>query len=52
LSKVLAPALRTGYIVGATRLIERIAAHRTLVDTQGDQVLEYALAELLEDGEI
>jgi GntR family transcriptional regulator / MocR family aminotransferase len=52
LSKVLAPALRTGYVVGAARIIERIAAHRTLIDTQGDQVLEYALAELLEDGEI
>ena len=52
LSKVLAPALRTGYVVGAARVIERIAAHRSLVDTQGDQVLEYALAELLEDGEI
>jgi GntR family transcriptional regulator/MocR family aminotransferase len=52
LSKVLAPALRTGYVVGAARVIERIAAHRSLVDTQGDQVLEYALAELLEEGEI
>jgi GntR family transcriptional regulator/MocR family aminotransferase len=52
LSKVLAPALRTGYVVGAARVIERIAAHRSLVDTQGDQILEYALAELLEDGEI
>ena len=52
LSKVLAPALRTGYVVAAAPLIERIAAHRALVDTQGDQILEYALAELLEDGDI
>ena len=52
LSKVLAPALRTGYVVGNARLIERIAAHRTLIDTQGDQVLEYALAELIEEGDI
>ena len=34
--------LRLGYIVAPIPLIERIAAHRSLIDTQGDQVLEYA----------
>lgn len=52
LSKVFAPALRVGYIVAPPALIERVAAHRVYVDTQGDSVLEYALAELLEDGEV
>jgi GntR family transcriptional regulator / MocR family aminotransferase len=52
LSKVLAPALRIGYVVAPTPLIERIAAHRSYIDMQGDQVLEYAVAELLEEGEI
>jgi GntR family transcriptional regulator / MocR family aminotransferase len=33
-------------------LIERIAAHRSHFDTQGDQVLEYVVGELLEEGEI
>src|SRR4051812_49421722 len=51
-SKVLAPGLRLGYVVAPVPLIERIAAHRSLLDTQGDQVLEYAIAELLEEGEI
>ncbi|MCU1384123.1 MAG: Transcriptional regulator, GntR family domain / Aspartate aminotransferase [Acidobacteria bacterium] len=51
-SKVLAPALRLGYVVAPVPLIARIAAHRSLIDTQGDQVLEYAIAELLDDGEI
>jgi len=51
-SKVLAPALRIGYVAGPVPLIERIAAHRSHIDTQGDQVLEYAVAELLDEGEI
>jgi GntR family transcriptional regulator/MocR family aminotransferase len=52
MSKVLAPALRIGYLAAPTALIERIAAHRSYIDTQGDQVLEYAIAELLEEGAI
>ena len=52
LSKVLAPALRIGYVVAPTDVIDRIAAHRSHIDTQGDQVLEYAVAELLVDGAI
>jgi len=51
-SKVLAPALRLGYVAAPTELIEHMAAHRSHLDTQGDQVLEYAVAELLEEGEI
>lgn len=51
-SKVLAPALRIGYVAAPAPLIERIAAHRSHLDTQGDQVLEYVVGELLEEGEI
>jgi GntR family transcriptional regulator/MocR family aminotransferase len=51
-SKVLAPALRIGYVVAPIPLIERIAAHRSHIDTQGDQVMEYAIADLLDEGEI
>ena len=51
-SKVLAPACRLGYVAAPLPVIERIAAHRSLLDIQGDQVLEYAVAELLEEGEI
>jgi GntR family transcriptional regulator/MocR family aminotransferase len=51
-SKVLAPALRIGYVAAPTPLITRVAAHRSHLDTQGDPVLEYAVGALLEEGEI
>jgi len=52
LSKTLAPALRLGYIAASHRVISHLTEYRCLLDTQGDQVLEAAVAELLEDGEV
>ncbi|MBI5516825.1 MAG: PLP-dependent aminotransferase family protein [Deltaproteobacteria bacterium] len=52
LSKLLAPGLRAGFVVAPEPLIARLARARRAVDRQGDQVLELALAELLEDGEL
>jgi GntR family transcriptional regulator/MocR family aminotransferase len=52
LSKLLAPGLRTGFVVAPEPLIARLARARRAVDRQGDQVLERALTELLEDGEL
>jgi GntR family transcriptional regulator/MocR family aminotransferase len=51
-SKVLAPALRVGYIVAPAPLLKAVIAHRLHIDIQGDRVLEHALAELIEDGHI
>ena len=51
-SKVLAPALRLGYVVAPAAVVERVAAYRSHVDTQGNQILEHAVGELLDDGEI
>jgi GntR family transcriptional regulator/MocR family aminotransferase len=51
-SKVLAPALRVGYVVAPRTVLSSLAAHRLYVDVQGDRVLEYALAELIEEGEV
>jgi GntR family transcriptional regulator / MocR family aminotransferase len=52
LSKVLAPGIRIGFVVAPTALHERLAAIRSNVDLQGDHCVEYAVAELLEDGEV
>jgi GntR family transcriptional regulator / MocR family aminotransferase len=52
LSKVLAPALRIGYIVGPPALLNSIGALRSLLDIQGDLPTEAAVASLIDDGEV
>ena len=51
-SKVLAPALRIGYVVAPRALLASVVAHRLHIDVQGDRVLECALAHLIEQGEV
>ena len=50
LSKAFAPGLRLGWVAGPPPLVERLVQIRTQVDRQGDQVVEEAVAELLDDG--
>jgi GntR family transcriptional regulator/MocR family aminotransferase len=52
LAKILAPGLRLGFVVAPAPLLTRMSVERSLVDRQGDAVLECAVAELLEDGEV
>jgi GntR family transcriptional regulator/MocR family aminotransferase len=52
LAKVLAPGLRTGYIVADRGLLRQVEAYRATVDTQGDAVTEAAIALLIEEGEL
>ena len=52
LSKVLAPGLRLGFVAASERAIDSLSALSATVDRQGDQILEYAVAELIEDGEL
>ena len=52
LSKIFSPDLRLGFVVGPGPLISRTNALRAAFDRHGDVVLERAMAELMEDGEL
>lgn len=52
LSKVLAPGIRMGYVVAPRPVIDRMAEITAVVDRQGDQAMECAVAELFESGDL
>jgi GntR family transcriptional regulator/MocR family aminotransferase len=52
LTKILAPAIRLGFIVAPANLIALLGQHRYMVDLQGDNLLEEAAAELMRSGAV
>lgn len=52
LSKLIAPAIRVGYITGSSAFMQSLVNLRVQIDRQGDTILEHAIAELMEDGTI
>ena len=50
LSKALAPAIRVGFLVAPEKFIRSATAIRKAIDTQGDSLIENAIAELYRDG--
>jgi len=51
LSKVVAPALRIGFLVTSHKaFIDQIAQLRKIIDIQGDRIMEQAVLQLIEDG--
>lgn len=50
LSKLIAPAIRIGYITGPAAFMKSLIQLRAQVDRQGDNIMERAVADLMEDG--
>lgn len=51
-SKVVAPALRIGYLISSQENIEKIGIHRKIIDVQGDNIMEEAILNLINEGKI
>jgi GntR family transcriptional regulator/MocR family aminotransferase len=52
LSKIVAPALRIGYLVSDRETILKVGKHRKIIDVQGDNIMEEAVLQLINEGEI
>ncbi|MBC9796564.1 PLP-dependent aminotransferase family protein [Sinomicrobium weinanense] len=52
LCKIVAPAIRVGYLVAPKDFVDEAARLRRVIDRQGDQILELTLARMIRDGEI
>lgn len=50
--KSLAPAFRTGFVVAPDNLIVEMRKYMGIMDKQGDVIMEQALGEMIEEGEI
>ena len=48
----LAPAFRTGFVVAPPNLIQEMNKYLSIIDRQGDVIMQQALGEMIDEGEI
>ncbi|GAB3524203.1 aminotransferase-like domain-containing protein [Emticicia fontis] len=51
-SKQIAPTFRVGYVAAHESIIEEMTKLRRIIDRQNDSILEYCLADMLENGDL
>lgn len=52
LSKIVAPALRIGYLASSSEMVQKVGKHRKMIDVQGDNIMEEAVLNLINEGKI
>lgn len=52
LSKMVAPVLRMGFLVGKADFIQKAGALRKIIDIHGDSIMEQAILQLIKSGDI
>jgi len=52
ISQLIAPGLCMAYLVAPADLVDRLARLKQRMNTQGDRVLEWAMADLIRDGDL
>jgi len=52
LSKLIAPAIRIGYIVSSQQFIAAVGELRKIIDLQGDTIMEQSILDLMQSGDI
>ena len=51
-SKIFAPNIRVGYLVGSPEMVEELSKVRRIIDRQGDHLVERVIAEAIVSGEL
>jgi GntR family transcriptional regulator/MocR family aminotransferase len=51
-SKIIAPAVRIGYMASSYSFINKVASLRKIIDVQSDTIMELSLVELIKNGDV
>ncbi len=51
-TKIIAPAMRIGYLIASKDFIDEAANFRRIIDRQGDQLLEQTIAQMIISGDV